>query len=273
MKRRLLLWFIILSLLVSIVPSAFAAESNGSSKTKTVWVIVSKTNNAGTDSKMTTTYKYNSKGLIGSEKNGYGTTITYTYNKKNLLTKDASKNADGVVTATTKYYYSKRKVKKQVQTYPDSDDKYIRNYTWKNGGKTIVVREGFSKDENADVNDRITYTVGADKRVTKSVVKNSISDFTYWYKYDKNGRRIKAYLKDKIYGPTKKTLRMTYKFKENKNDCVVKDTMVLKESGREVVTTFRYKKIKVPASVYEQVLLQQRYLHGWTVDSLALLTD
>ncbi len=266
MKRRRISFAVLLLLAVIISPQTAAAANKNP-----VWVVVSKTDINGTENKLTSTYTYNSKGLISAEKNGYGSRIYYTYNSRNLLTDVVTKSSGGIVTATKKITYSGKKATKAVTGWPDSDELYIQLYTWKNKGKKLIVHEGFGT-KDADANDLITYTLGKNKEYLKTVVKNSISDFTYWYKYDKKTRVVKAYLLDKINGPVKKTLKMTYKYKVNKNGCVTKVTMTVEPSGTKVYTTYRYKKIMVPAGTYKLVKLQQQNLHGWTPEHLELLT-
>ena len=267
MRKRTVVLLLALVLMFGFSSSASAA------KKKSIWVLTSATTSATSDTPVKRTFKYNSRGLFSSITERFGKNepfvSAYTYNDQDLLTRmvQYKEASPGSIISTETYTYSGKKAIKAVREWPDSTTKYTRNYTWGNGGKKIIIKESFAADETPS--ETVTLTFDKNKRIKKSVCKYaSGGGFTYWYKYDKNGRLTKAYSNSS----GKKKLTIKYKYKVNKKGCATKITLVNPATGKAMsVGKYTFKKIKVPSSTYKLVQLQQRSITGWTTEYLELL--
>ena len=139
---------------------------------------------------------------------------------------------------------------------------YIRStikYTWKSGSKIVSKRTTRFPDGPVE-REKLTLVLGENQRIEKAKSVQENGPLVTTYTYNKKGHLTEM---SYDYGLTYK-----YKIKTDRRGNVTK--IVTRNNFDDYTTkdtaTFHYKKIKVPASLYDLVVKQQRSLLGWSVD-------
>ena len=221
--------------------SALSAQA----ATKTVYVITDTNETAdwGLVSKTTTKYTYGKNGLmtksVSSNNMDGKTTTTYSYNGAVLKNK---KMAYSGGSNTVAYTANKNgKITKAVAVMPQPNGKITRTYTakYKSGNiNKISWKEVFEMDgEEAVFNDACTYTYKNGRVASRTMYGSKTT-----YVYDAKGNL-------KNIGGSK------YNNKYNAKKQLVKTTQ--SETGFKYTKTYKYKAIKVKASIADKVQAQQ----------------
>lgn len=196
------------------------------------------------------------KAVVGEDDS---TTVTYAYNKKGLL-KQRRETFGDLYESKTTYAYDKKNCLKYAKVFDNSEKEDIRDYkqTYKLNSKGYVTKASVNSGS-------IAYKYNSKGLLTTircSGMKESLT-------YDKKNR-LKTYTsyydgnveKDAKVAYTKKGLLKSYSYDTSKYVYTSKKgrtvKVVLYDRGKKTsVTTYTYKRVKVPASLVSMVKAQQ----------------
>lgn len=258
------LCFALVATLSTAAPAAAAPSNLTAASTASTGSAVS----AASSAKMKTVYvlvKQVDKSTFGSHTDTRTTTITYTADgliKKNTIV-SKSPNGPKATTVDTFYYGNKYQLKKEIEKF---NGKVLGTTTYKCDKKGRVTKSTFKTESGS--HPRGTYKYNSKGQLTKST--GMVAETTY--KYNSAGRVKSA--KEKSY-EFNDTITHTYKYDKNgflsqidsdtKCKNTVKSGRLVKRvktsaNGDKTVTTFTYKKMKVPTAAVKMVKSQQELM-------------
>ena len=215
-------------------------QIQAASKKKTMYVISGITTKSGDESFQ---FTYNNKGLIKKEVNG-SLTNTFSYKGKKIT---GEKQVSGKEKTKLKFSYNnKGKLTKIVTTQNDGKKTTVK-YSYKSG-KVSNMRDGSTGNV-------WTFTYNGKGLVKKARIiaeDGSSSSIRYWYNSQKDLKKMTTS------GDVKESLSYKYN-KYGRKSVTVKYEYKDKSQNTSEVYTYKYKKIKVPASYVKAVKAQQKY--------------
>lgn len=213
-------------------------QVQAASKMKTIYVISGITSKSGDESYQ---FTYNDKGLIKKEVNG-SQTNTFSYEGKKI---SEEKQVFGKEKTKLRFSYDKKgKLTKVVTTETDGKKSTVK-YSYKSG-KVSEFKDGGTGSVWT-----LTYNgKGLVKKSSIKAVDGSSSSIKYWYNSKKDLKKmttswdVKESLSYKYNKYGRKSVTVKYEYKD-------------KSQNTSEVYSYKYKKIKVPASYVKAVKAQQ----------------
>jgi len=221
------------------------------SKKKTMYVISEITTKSGDESYQ---FAYNDKGLIKKEVNG-SLTNTFSYKGKNISEEN---QVFGKEKTKLIFSYNKKGKLTKIVTKEEDGKKTTVKYSYKSGKVSEI------KDEGTGSVWTLTYNgKGLVKKAVIRAVDGSSSSIRYWYNSQKDLKKMTTS------GDVKESLSYKYN-KYGRKSVTVKYEYKDKSQNTSEVYSYKYKKIKVPASYVKAVKAQQMDLANEQIAYLLL---
>lgn len=240
MKHQFLKKLAVFALAVGmLLPVAAPAVQAKAEKKKEVWVLDTeackyKNTSGDYEDSYKNRYQYNKNGLLTVVK-GNQSSMKYVYKGTKISKRlNTALSDSGSYVLDETYTYNKNgRLTKSVRA---SDSNYVTKYTWKDG---LCIKDAlaYTGSENDYFYDKNGWIIKLD------------SNGIWTTEYDKHG-----------YIVSESSESAAYLYKNKYKDGRLASHTELNNGNESIVTTYKYKKIKVPASRVKQVKRQQDWL-------------